>query len=151
MNDIPETEARACLAGKLFCIDAEEWSPMHMQNGAFEITAGLLDSNDVRTQLQVNLIFKHSAKTKFTTYLFGVFKRQPWGIERVYQLDVRQSKLQIHSLHDLPHEHIGSTRIDGDLTWSRWTFDQAMDHFCQQTNIDFSPIIESPMNFSLKG
>ena len=151
MKDIPESEAKKYLNGPLMCQDAEEWNPLATQTGTYEISAGVLDGDGARTALQVQLVYRSTQKTKMTRYIFSVFNRQPWGIERVYQLDIQQSPRPIEVKHNLPHEHFGDRRIDLPKNTGSWSFEDCMKQFSQQTGIVFVPIIEHPLSFELKG
>lgn len=104
MNDIPEAEARELLQRLTFCELDGEWSPEKTQPGTFAISAGMTDEEGISTMMQVKLCFRRSLKTGIVRYVFSVFKRTPYSLERVYQLDVRQCKKKIKNLHDRSHE-----------------------------------------------
>jgi len=151
MKDIPKEEALSLLARPMFCEDPDDWEPVKLQAGTVILRAGLVDIDGLSAQLQAELMFRRSHKTGITMYKFTVFKRQPYGLERVYQLDVVQSKVRIKDTHSLPHEHIGTSREQGDASWATWGYDEVLAHFCARTNISFKPPPNHPEFFQLKG
>lgn len=151
MQDIPEAEARALLSGPLRCEDCDEWEPVRIQPGTFTTSAGVLDAHGVGTRLHVNLDYRNSQKTKTIKYVFSVFKRQPYGRDRVYQLEIVQSPSQSKDLHKRAHEHYGKARINVDASWCEWRYDEVLAYFCRQTNIAFEPKPPHPEHFQLKG
>jgi hypothetical protein len=151
MRDLPAAEARSMLSNKSLCECDGEWSLLITQPGTFTIQAGLTDADGVGRQMEVSLNFRRSAKTGILYYKFTVFKRHPYGLERVYQLDIVQSRRPIKDVHKRSHEHMGDCRIDGNASWDNWSFDDVLLYFCQQTNIDFSPPPPDPEEYRLKG
>lgn len=150
MNDATEEEARRILAGPFVCEDCGEWTPSKSLNGLHETGCGLLGEDGVNLRLYVDMKYRRTEKTDSTHYMFTMFKRQPYGPERVYQLDVRQYPIVPRDAHSLPHEHIGNSRVTGDASWSKWTYDEVMAYFCRQANIEFRPTLPHPEEFRLK-
>lgn len=151
MNDIPESEARALLSTSKFCELDGEWHPENVQPGTYVISAGLVDAEGLGTRMVVELRFRRGHKTGIIRYVFGVFKRNPHGSDRVYQLDVMQSKKPIKNLHDKSHEHIGAFRVSGQDSWVKWQFKDVLEYFCKTANITMSPGPVHPEHFELKG
>lgn len=151
MNDIPEAEARTLLAKPLKCEDSPSWEPLRIQPDTFQIGVGVLDEFGIRTGLYVQLNFHRGLKTKSVTYQFSVFKRQPYGLERVYQLEVVQWSRPIKDAHKQSHEHFGDKRTPGDASWDNWQYDDVIKHFCSRTNIQFQPALMHPEHFQLRG
>jgi hypothetical protein len=150
MNDISESEARALLTKTLFCEDCESWKICKDSTYTHKCGSGLLDGQGVNVSLLVELSHFRHPITKQIRYVFSVFKKHPYGLDRVYQLDVLQCKKTIKNRHSKPHEHIGNKRIEGHDTWSNWSYDDCLRHFCNKTNITFNPAIQSPDNFNLR-
>ncbi len=111
----------------------------------------MLDQDGIRTQLLVELIYRHSRKTGLNWYKFTVFLRHAWGLERVYQLDVTHSRRPIKDKHSQPHEHIGKRRVNGELSWQKWQMEDVLQRFSEQTKIEFLPPVSHPEAFELKG
>ncbi len=151
MVDIPESEARHLLDQDLSCIDSPAWIPIKVQPGTLEIEVGVIDTLGRSAGLSVQLIYRYSPRTKRISYRFSVFKRQPYGLERVYQLAIQQWPSQIKDEHTRSHEHFGDRRTIGPKDWDRWTFEQVIGFFCKRTNITFNPSIPHPENFELSG
>lgn len=151
MKDIPEREAKALLSKPLHCIDAGNWEVSSGQPGTYVLAVGLVDQDGARTQLQAEFRYRHSYKTNIDSYTFSIFQRQPWGSDRVYQLDVRKYPMKSVSEHNKPHEHLGDRRINGDLTWLTWTFDEILARFKNETGVQFDPEITNPLDFVLTG
>lgn len=150
MNIISESEARTLLASPTSCEMEGDWNPEKVQAGTFTITAGLVDQQGVGTRMMVKLQFHRGHKTGIVNYVFSVFKRTPHSLDRIYQLDVRQSKKPIKNLHDRSHEHIGSLRIAGPDKWAQWEFEDVLDYFCTSTNITMRPRPVHPEHFELR-
>lgn len=150
MNDIPEAEARELLQRLTFCELDGEWSPEKTQPGTFAISAGMTDEEGISTMMQVKLCFRRSLKTGIVRYVFSVFKRTPYSLERVYQLDVRQCKKKIKNLHDRSHEHIGDLKLQGADDWAQWEFKDVLAYFCSATNLTFSVGPVHPEHFELR-
>lgn len=150
MNVIPESEARALLANSTYCDLSGDWLADKVQPGTLKISSGLVDAQDIATKLLVELQFRRSRKTGIVTYLFSVFRRSPYGRDRVYQLDVRQSKKPIRNVHDRSHVHIGSLRVSGHDEWAQWSFEDVINYFCNSANITISPRPVHPENSELR-
>lgn len=149
MQKIPEEEARALVRKPLFCEDIDDWSPLKVQRGTVVCGAGVLDENGESVRMYVELAYRNTHRTKITTYLFTLFKRYPYGKERVYQLEISQTPKRIKDLHKLSHEHMGSLRTLGDVNWGGWGYDEVLAHFCARTNITFKPRPSHPEEFQL--
>lgn len=150
MNDIPEAEARALLNRPTFCELDGDWCPEKVQSGTFSISSGLTDSDGVGTRMQVELQFRRGHRTGLVVYVFSVFKRTHHGTDRVYQLHVMQCKKPIKNLHDKSHEHMGALKTEGDDSWSRWSFQDVLEYFCNQTNITMTSGPVHPEHFELR-
>lgn len=151
MQDIPEAEARALLSDPKRCEDSNSWNPIKLQPNNLEIGIGVVDLQGKSTGLYVHLLYQNSHKTKIIKYCFSLFKRQRYGSERVYQLQVNQFPVPVHDLHRYSHEHIGSLRVPGNASWSKWGYDDVIAYFCTQTNIVFDPELLHPEHFELIG
>lgn len=149
LNDVPEHEARALLENRYVCEDYGEWEPARAAPEAFHMICGLLDFDGSRTNLYVELYAKISQKTKIAHYKFSVLRRRPMD-GRVYQLEVRTAPKALHHRHQLPHEHIGTHKEPGDISWANWGFIEVLARFQQQTKIEFRPPLESPLDFRLR-
>ncbi|MEJ8811400.1 hypothetical protein WKW77_10015 [Variovorax ureilyticus] len=150
MHDIPEAEARALLANVLFAHDCPDWSVWKVQPGTSQIDMGLVDAAGIGARMQVSLKFHRGPKTNLTHYLFTVYRQEPQGLQRVYQLEVRQWPKPVKSEHMRPHEHWGDKRIQGEQSWASWSYEQVLAYFCEQTRIKFEPVPGHPEAFSLK-
>lgn len=151
MNTLQESEAIALLSQPATCIDIGDWISNRQQPDTWECTSGVLNAENVRTGLIVELAFRRSQKTQKVHYKFSVFRQTLWGLERVYQLDIQQFKKPLRNAHDVPHEHVGDRRVCGDATWGQWTFHEALQYFTERTKINFSPEVPHPEAFELKG
>jgi hypothetical protein len=151
MRTIPEDEARGLVSAPLECEDPPGWTPLKVQAGTVRLGTGVLDSNGVGTQMYVELIYRRSHKTNITKFMFTLFKRYPYGKERIYQLEVTQTPKRIKDLHKISHEHMGGTRTTGDAKWASWGYDEVLAHFCDRTNIAFRPRPPHPEHFQLTG
>lgn len=150
MRDIPELEARALFADPLFCEDAGPWETFKGNPDAVAISAGLLDADGRSANLLLRMIYHFSPKTRIRTCQFSVFARRPYGSERAYQLEIQQFPVKIVDAHKRSHEHMGALRTAGDASWDEWGYDEAVAHFCKQTNISFAPPLPHPEHFTLK-
>lgn len=150
MNDLPEEEARALLAEPLYCHEIEDWSDWKLQPGTVQASMGLVDHKGRGVRMQVALWYRKGAKTNLTHHVFTVFKQEPHGLERVYQLEIRQWGKALQDTHQMPHEHWGNARVVGTESWANWSYDQVLAYFCQQTKIVFEPPPEHPEYFALK-
>ena len=144
MLDIPESEARALLAQGLRCINCEPWTPHKVNKYLSTASAGTLDSQGINTGIIVSLDYSLHPVTHFKTYKFGVFKQRPYGLDRVYMLEMSQSKKPLKDGHKKPHEHFGDTRAIGDDAWSLWSYYDALNYFCERTKITFEPPVQTP-------
>jgi hypothetical protein len=151
MNDIPEAEARSLLSCPLRCEGCEEWEPLRTQPGSFTTGAGVVDARGVGSRLYVQLDYRNSLKTRSVKYVFTVVKRQPYGRDRVYQLEIFQVPKQLKDIHRRSHEHFGDSRVLGDASWNDWGYDDVLAYFSKQTNIAFYPEPPHPEHFQLKG
>jgi len=151
MIDIPEAEALALLKDPLICIEPPDWVPNKMQPGTFQIEVGVLDQLSRAAGLLVVFHYRNSQKTKKISYKFSVFKRQPYGNDRVYQLSIEQWPIAIKDPHKRSHEHLGDQRTIGLQAWAEWNFDRVMAYFCKKTNITFKPPVAHPDHFALSG
>lgn len=151
MQDIPESEARALLVELRRCEDAPDWLAIKLQPGSFEVGVGVVDYEGKSANLYVQLLFQRSHKTKIIRYCFSLYKRQRYGLERVYQLQVNHFPRPVHDAHQRSHEHIGKRRVTGDAYWANWRYDDVIAYFCKQTNIAFDPELLHPEYFQLKG
>ena len=145
MPNIPEREARALLGRRLLCREYDEWIELGKYPNAFLLQAGLLNELGEATGLTVELRYENATATRPRKFLFTVFARNHYGLERVYQLEVNQATEQIKNSHELPHEHIGAVRIVGGEIWRRWEYDAALRYFCGQTHIEFQPPLSAPL------
>lgn len=148
---ITKEQAVAALSAPLVCENYNEWSPIKILAGTHVIENGLLTLDGQRTQLQVQLRYKNSQKTKDVTYQFGIFKRHPYGMDRLYQLEIYQTKFVIKDAHKYSHEHMGNERLIGHKIWETWDFHDVLRYFCSRTLVRFDPELPHPEDFKLKG
>lgn len=149
MKDIPESEALSKLNSPKRCVDCS-WQPLKTPSHSMTASVGLIDSNGTRIGLLAELIYQNHPLVGTTTYKFGVFSQHPYGLQRVYMLEIRQFKKPIKNTHQLPHEHIGDKRVNGSDIWATWGYYDVLKHFCNRTNITFDPDLLSPTAFELK-
>lgn len=150
MHLISESEARELLNQTLICTDCESWFPEKSSPYTQTASAGLTDGEGVRLQLLLELkVLKHPI-TRVTKYLFTIYSTYTWGKTRIYQLDIKQTVKSIKNSHNLPHEHYGDLRLNGDDSWQFWDYDEVLDYFCQKTGVIFNPKTPSPTTFALK-
>lgn len=150
MRDIPEAEARALFDAPLYCEDANPWGTYKGNPSIVEITAGLLDTEGRSAGLLLSMIYHSSPKTRIRTCKFTVYVRRPYGNDRAYQLELNQYPVRLEDVHKRSHEHIGRLRVTGDASWEGWEYDDAIAHFCKQTNITFRPPLPHPEHFYLR-
>lgn len=151
MDSVTEDEARELLRQPLILEGGCDFVPTKQRHWHHEIERGLMRAADgVRSGLIVKLEYVITRDTHLRTFQFGVFQTQLGGLRRVYQLTVTNSKRKIKDLHRLSHEHMGQSRSDPQPDWERWTFEQALAYFCQQTNITIDPPIDNPEELKLK-
>ena len=134
MINITESEALVILGSPKFCYDCT-WAVIRTQPYAMEASVGLVDENGKNVRLLVQLIYQMHPTVGSTKYIFTLFSQKITGLERVYQLEVKQYKKIVKSLHQLPHEHIGDNRVIGSDTWASWDYDEVLAHFASKTNI----------------
>jgi hypothetical protein len=151
MRNISEKEAQTLLSEATRCECDQDWTPLGVQPGTSCMDMGLVDAEGVGTQMQVNLCFRRRSKTGIVRYVFTVFKRHPYGKDRVYQLDVMHSRKPLKNAHGKSHEHMGDRRSLGDATWETWTFDDVLAYFCAKANVAMEPKPSHPEHFQLKG
>lgn len=151
MNDVSKDEAEALLLYPQTCVDIGDWLPCRNQPTAFMCEGGILDSEGSRSPLTVQMTFRRSRSTNTTTHILTVFKRNSWGVQRVYQLDIQGFARRPKNLHDLPHEHFGRERMSGEAPWAEWGFHEMLRHFTLRTRIRFDPDPNAPEHFELKG
>ncbi len=150
-NDLDHEEALKLFEQARVCEDYDDWAPDKNQRDCWTLTCGVINKGSAsRAGLLVELTFRRSFKTKSIWYKFTVFKQQPWGLERAYQLDILQHAKKI-TTHDMPHEHMGSKRVEGNKKWLDWDFAEVLARFTEQTNIEFNPQVDHPEKFELKG
>ena len=150
MNNLQENEARALLTKPLFCEDLGDWMPIRKSLFIHEIESGLIDEDGIATKLHLKLHYFYNPSTKVKNYLFSMYNKTPYGLERVYQLDIFQTSRDIKDLHKRPHEHIGNKRLTLDEAFKNCNFTVALNHFLSQTNITISGDVDSPEEFRLK-
>jgi hypothetical protein len=150
VHTVSEAEAIELLSRPLMCRDESIWNPLREQPNVHLVECGLLDELGLPSGLYAVLQYHRSPDTRLVRHLFTVFKLHHGGPQRVYQLDVRNHAKTIKNLHDLAHEHMGMRRINGEATWQQWTFEEVLQHFCQQTKISFDPPLDHPEDFKLR-
>ncbi|MES2322381.1 MAG: hypothetical protein V4633_08980 [Pseudomonadota bacterium] len=151
MKEIPESEARDLLVPGLVCEGCDDWQSKQVQPGTVFAGGGVVDSHGLGTRLIVDLLFRREQKTRFITYTFTVFRRNPLGRERIYQLAVTRTPKPLKDAHRRSHEHVGDKRYPGSAEWDNWEYDEILDYFCAKTNISFRPRPPHPEHFQLKG
>ena len=103
-----------------------------------------------RSGLHIQLQFARSAKTRLATFKFTVFRLNLGAPQRVYQIQVNAVARAPKNWHDMVHEHLGDARIPGGVEWLSWGFKEAIDYFCERTNITFVPPLSDPEVFELR-
>ena len=149
MINISESEALVILSQPKFCNDCT-WVDIKTQLYAKEASVGLVDESGKNMRLLVQLICLMNPTVGVTKYMFTLFSKKITGLERVYQLEVKQYKKVVKSLHQLPHEHIGDKRLIGSDTWASWGYDEVLARFVSKTNIVFTPKVPHPTDFQLR-
>lgn len=150
MQDIPEHEARALFTAPLVCEDVDPWETFKGNPHVVEVTAGLLDESGRSAGLLLKLIYHYSPKTRIRTCKFTVYVRRHHGLDRAYQLELNQYPVKLADAHKRSHEHMGRLRVTGDASWEQWEYDDAIAHFCKQTNVSFRPPLHHPEHFYLR-
>lgn len=147
MPSIPGSEAKFLLARPLLCTGAGEWKRLPGRNRIWHTSAGLIDELGCSTSLVVDLRFRDDPGSRGKTYQFSVLNRNRYGSDRVYQLEVRQTKGMPKNPHERPHEHIGTQRVNGPDDWDEWAYDELLRYFCTRTNVTFEPAPADPARF----
>lgn len=147
MADMPETAARALLCEPLQCLDCGEWVVSKDQPEVWIIRAGLTDEFGRATRLMVELRCRRTAGAMIRNFLFTVLVKTAYRIERVYQLEVNQTRKRLKDRHKRSHEHYGDARNLGDDSWKTWDFQEVFRYFCCQTKIEFWPPPHPPVGF----
>lgn len=151
MNDVEFDEAGRLLGQPLRCEDMPGWRAEKQQPDTRSCSCGLLKADGASARMTVQLLHRRSHKTGAVLYKLGVFLQHSWGLERVYQLEVRQERRPLKDAHARPHEHFGNRRTEGDPSWSKWSFHDALRHFSARTGIVFDPEVQDPDHFELEG
>lgn len=151
MQTITESAARALLASRHRCEDVGRWDAQRAQPDAFIISGGVVDEDGIGAKMLIKLAYKVGRKTNIRRYLFTIFRREVYGLVRIYQLEVTQSVQPIKDLHKRSHEHMGDSRTIGDASWDKWSYDDVLARFCQMTNLSFVPPPSHPEQFELRG
>lgn len=146
MREIQEDEAIQLLSRPLLCPEAGPWTGGPGKFKQCRACAGLVDEHGQRTALMVELRFREDPKNHTKVYVFSVFKRNRYGVDRVYQLDVNQTPVLPKDRHSRPHEHCGNRRHNGPAKWMRWKYEELLRYFCVRTNIDFVSPPPDPSN-----
>lgn len=144
MQDIPESEARGLLAGKLICVDFIWDNQIKFSPFTQVGTAGVVNQDGVRQKVLVKIKYYSHPRIKKTGFTFSVFKQNLYGLDRVYQLELKKFPQPLKNAHAKPHEHWGNVRLNAPDEWNSWSFTDALEHFCTVTNIVFQPDIELP-------
>lgn len=150
MRDISRAEAEALLSQQHVCEDMPDWQTDKLQPYLQRCACGLVLPDGTRAGLFVELSFAAPPKTNLIEFKFSVFRKRGASTERVYQMHLNKVARRPKSWHDFAHEHIGDEREDGTPQWLTWSFHDALDYFCQRTNIQFLPPLEDPSEFRLK-
>ena len=137
--------------------DLPDWSSIaENQNTSHELLFGLMDESLSTVKYRVELIIQVSSITHKKIYKFTLYRVEFKSYTRIYQLEIRwfkNLKTIKSNKHFLPHEHIGRSpegRIQGDESWLRWDFHQALEYFLKQTNITLDLMPDNPEVFVLK-
>lgn len=86
MREIQEHEAIQLLSRPLRCADVGAWTIVPGKFKKCVAGAGLMDEHGQQTGLTVELRFGVDPKHGSNVYVFSVFKRNRYGLDRVYQL-----------------------------------------------------------------
>lgn len=153
MDSVTEEEARELLSKVHLCEDAEpeDWQVLEKPFGAYSFEQGLVTQSGSNSGLVVELIFYRSPETNLITVKMSVFRqarKQPKI--RVYQLHITTKSYNPDNWHDEAHEHFGNGRSSVP-EWKTWrSFNDVLDFFCKQTNIEFKPPLDDPEQLRLK-
>jgi hypothetical protein len=150
MPELPEADARRLLERPLYNGDWTDWKPKSHQSGTVFTSAGIIDESGKRTKLYVELLVRLDAKNKTASYLFTLYRRNLYGIERVYQLSILQCEKLRMDMHSRSHWHMGSGRYLGQVEWDRWSHAEALAYFCREINLTLDPA-PPPVSFPLRG
>lgn len=146
MRNLSESDARYLLKPLTRAVGAGAWTRSKIHPGTDLFAAGLVDENEVPLALEVELkCIRHQTAGK-RRFVFSVFKREKYGLEIVYQLDVTQSARPLKDMHRKPHEHMGVRRTVGAADWREWGYDEVLAYFCEQTHIVFDDAPVPPEN-----
>lgn len=118
-----------------------DWSPASTHPSTHEIEVGVLDANQARLRglhaLMRVLCPPSFARTGETWTFVLMYAPQGWGDsqENLFRVEIRTRPGIPAGHHDSPHAHRLSVRqgLPGDAI--RWTWDDALRYFCQETNI----------------
>jgi hypothetical protein len=144
MREMPEEEAGKLLGQTLRCDDVGCWKIVAANAHKCRTGSGLTDEHGAGTGLTVELQFRMDLRRKCRSYVFSVFKRNRYGVDRVYQLDVNQTPDLPQDDHSRPHEHLGHRRYMGPDEWIAWNYDELLRYFCTRTNIRFRLLPPDP-------
>jgi len=150
MRDLPFLEASAILSAPHICPEMQDWWYDRNQPNLARCATGLVAQNGSRSGLFVELTFVDPPRTKLTEFKFTVFQTQLASRQRVYQMHLNAVARAPKNWHDFAHEHFGDRRFQGSAEWLGWSFPQALDYFCQRTNIRFEPPVRDPSIFELQ-
>lgn len=145
LSDVTRAEADE-ITGQSYICEPLEWT-FHQATNVWEMRAGVLDLALQNVSLQVVLETSYRPKTGLQKIRMTLFRVQKFP-QRVYQLELPGVTV-LQCKHQMPHEHIGRDRIDGDSSWQLWSFDQALSRFMQQTNVVFDPELGNPFELNL--
>jgi hypothetical protein len=140
-------DAQRLLAQPLFCSECPDWMAQSGRKGKLVIIGGLTGEQGGRTRLTVELQARAGEGKRAVTYVFSVFNRTGYDVERVYQLEVTQGGKRTSSEHRRPHEHYGNARNVGSDEWCAWSFEELLRYFSSRTNIVFGPLPPDPVRF----
>lgn len=146
MPKLSEQEALALVAVRGHCDDSADWRCDAAHNLVWEISSGVQDELGSRRGQYIHL---HVTQSRLRAHdhrlLFTLFRKDGDVQQRVYQLELLKGTRRQRGWHNRSHEHIGSARREERADWESWDFGAALAHFCQRTNIYFSPIPPDPL------
>ena len=143
MRSLDADEARALLLTPLVGTDYPEWGPSPTHPQTHVLVAGVVGPNDEPTQLFVKLAIV-SSESGDERYDFSLFKLELNGCTPVDQLHIVQTTKPSHHLHASPHGHLGGTRMAGNPSWLRWSFEDVLHHFCHRSKVTSLPPPQAP-------
>lgn len=94
-NKIPFEVAKKLLEKPLICRDFGNWIASKKNSYIYEFECGLLDQDEMTCSLHVKFHYFYHPLTKVTSYTLSVFDKQLYGMERVYQLEVKKIKRKL--------------------------------------------------------